>query len=82
MVGGTITGCVFGMRYGRVEKDMRVVRPETPSLKHLRDEQSDTFEIQHSDSFGKKPTGFGRKQFETFERRERSSSSSSSSDED
>lgn len=35
MIGGTITGAVFATRYGRIQQDMKVVRPETPSLKDL-----------------------------------------------
>ena len=46
MIGGMLTGCVFGTRYGRVEKDMRVVRPDTPSVHHL----SETFEKKQKDS--------------------------------
>jgi len=47
MVGGVLTGCVFGTRYGRVEKDMKVVRPETPSVHHLH---SETFEKKEKES--------------------------------
>ena len=50
MVGGTLTGCVFGVRYGRVQKDTRAVHPETPSMNHLKDMHSETFERRENSS--------------------------------
>lgn len=47
MIGGTITGSVFAIRYGRVEKDMKAVHPETPSLSQLH---SETFEKREPSS--------------------------------
>lgn len=35
MIGGMLTGSVFAVRYGRVEKDRKVITPETPSLDKL-----------------------------------------------
>jgi hypothetical protein len=47
MVGGMLTGSVFGVRYGRIEKEHRTVMPEMP-LKS--DMHSETFERRQKDS--------------------------------
>jgi hypothetical protein len=47
MIGGMLTGSVFGTRYGRLEKDKRIVMPEVP-LKS--DMHSETFERRQKSS--------------------------------
>jgi hypothetical protein len=47
MIGGMLTGSVFGIRYGRLEKDRKVVMPEMPLKSDLH---SETFERRQKSS--------------------------------
>jgi len=42
-----LTGSVFAVRYGRVEKDRKVIMPETPTINKL---QSETFSKREDSS--------------------------------
>lgn len=47
MIGGVLTGSVFAIRFGRIEKDRRTVIPETPTISQLH---SETFEKRNESS--------------------------------
>lgn len=47
MVGGMLTGTVFGIRYGRIEKELKIVMPEMPVASEMH---SETFEKRQQSS--------------------------------
>jgi hypothetical protein len=47
MIGGMLTGSVFGVRYGKIEKERRTIMPESPIIHELH---SETFEKREATS--------------------------------